>query len=43
MNVISFLDGNLDLLEIAEKCQVSYGEVLSIVERLKFAGLLDRI
>ena len=43
MNVISFLDGNLDLLEIAEKCQVSYDEVLSIVERLQFAGLLDRI
>jgi aminopeptidase-like protein len=43
MNVISFLDGNRDLLEIAEKCQVSYGEVLSIVERLKFTGLLDRI
>jgi aminopeptidase-like protein len=43
LNVISFLDGNLDLLEIAEKCEVSYGSVLSIVERLEFAGLLDRI
>ena len=43
INVISFLDGNLDLLEIAEKCQVSYEEVFGIVEKLKFAGLLDRI
>lgn len=42
MNVISFLDGNLDLLEIAQKCQVSYDVVLSIVEKLNFAGLLDR-
>lgn len=43
INVISFLDGNLNLLEIAEKCQVSYEEVFGIVEKLKNAGLLDRI
>jgi aminopeptidase-like protein len=43
INVISFLDGNLDLLEIAEKCKVSYEVVLDIVEKLKNVSLLDKI
>lgn len=43
INVISYLDGKLDLLEIAEKCKVPYEEVLSIVEKLKASSLLDKI
>jgi aminopeptidase-like protein len=43
MNVISFLDGDLDLLEIAEKCQITYAEVSGIVEKLLHEGLLDKI
>jgi aminopeptidase-like protein len=42
MNVISFLDGSLDLLSIANKCQMPYQEVLEIVEKLHKAGLVEK-
>jgi len=34
MNVISYLDGTFDLLSIANKCNLSYNEVLKIIEVL---------
>jgi aminopeptidase-like protein len=43
MNVISYLDGKSDLLDIAEKCQISYEEVLKIVEDLINHKLLEKV
>jgi aminopeptidase-like protein len=40
MNVISFFDGNTDLLQIADKCKIPYNEVLKILENLKDSGLI---
>lgn len=42
LNVISYLDGTIDLLGIAEKCLMSYQEVIEIVEKLKLHGLVER-
>ena len=42
MNVISYLDGKLDLLQIADKCQIPYTEVQAIIERLKSAELIEK-
>ena len=42
MNVISYLDGKLDLLSIADKCQIPYEKVFNIVEELKKVGLVEK-
>jgi aminopeptidase-like protein len=43
MNVISYFDGNTDLLQIADKCKISYHEVLEVVEELKNYGLINKV
>jgi aminopeptidase-like protein len=43
MNVISYLDGSTDLLRIADKCKISYNEVLEVLEKLKNSGLIDKV
>ena len=43
MNVISYLDGELDLLQIADKCKISYSEAQTIIERLNSAGLIEKL
>ena len=40
-NVLSFMDGNHDLLKIAEKCNLKYTEVLNIIEKLKESGVIS--
>ena len=42
MNVISYLDGKLDLLGVADKCEITYQEVYEIVERLALANLIEK-
>ena len=41
MNVISYLDGEHDLIQIADICGISFDEVVEIIETLKQAGLVD--
>lgn len=41
MNVISYLDGKHDLMQIADKCGISFDEVMVIVEKLKLAELIE--
>ncbi len=41
MNVISFLDGQLDLLEISEICGISYNEVVSVINKLYDVDLVE--
>jgi aminopeptidase-like protein len=41
MNVISYLDGDHDLMQIADNCRISFDEVMKIVEKLKQAELVD--
>ncbi len=41
MNVISFLDGELDLLEISKNCGISYNEVVAIINRLCEVDLVE--
>ena len=41
MNVISYLDGEYDLIQIADICGISFDEVVEIIETLKQAGLVD--
>lgn len=43
MNVISYFDGNTDLLQIADKCKIPYNEVLEILENLKDSGLIVKV
>ena len=43
MNVISYLDGDKDLLEIAELCQISFQEVFEIINNLKGASLVTLV
>jgi aminopeptidase-like protein len=43
MNVISYFDGSTDLLRIADKCKISYNEVLEVLEKLKNSGLIDKV
>jgi aminopeptidase-like protein len=43
MNVISYFDGSTDLLQIADKCKISYNEVLEVLEKLKNSGLIDKV
>jgi len=40
MNLLAYADGHLDLLEIAEKSQVSVSDLIPLVKKLKAAGLL---
>jgi aminopeptidase-like protein len=40
MNVISYLDGNMDLLTISSKCNLKYGEVVNIIRKLIESKLL---
>ena len=42
MNVVSFLDGSLSVLEIAEKCEMKYSEVIEILEKLISADLVEK-
>ena len=42
MNVVSFLDGRLSVLEIAEKCEMKYSEVIEILEKLISADLVEK-
>ena len=43
MNVISYLDGELDLLQIADKCKISYTEAQEIIEKLRSADLIEKL
>jgi len=43
MNVISYLDGENDVIEISEKCKLDYRETLKIIEILNGANLIERI
>jgi aminopeptidase-like protein len=43
MNVISYLDGENDVIEISEKCKIDYRETLKIIEMLNHANLVERI
>jgi aminopeptidase-like protein len=43
MNVISYLDGSRDLLEIANLCEVTFLEAFQIVSKLKEVGLVQQI
>ena len=43
MNVISFLDGDLDLLDVADKCKVSYQKVQEILEQLISSDLVTKV
>jgi len=43
MNVISYLDGELDLLAIAELCEISFEEAYEILQKLKIVGLVSEI
>jgi aminopeptidase-like protein len=43
MNVISFLDGKLSTLEVADRCEISYQEVQSILQKLELANLIEKI
>jgi len=43
MNVISHLDGNADLLEVADKCKVSYKKVQELLKQLISSGLVTKI
>jgi len=43
MNVLSYLDGNLDLISVAEKCDITFVEVLDIINKLVAADLVERV
>ena len=43
MNVISFLDGYHDVLEISAKCEMKFASVISILEKLKEHSLINEI
>jgi aminopeptidase-like protein len=43
MNIISYLDGNLDLLDVAEKCNTSYKEVQEVLKQLISADLVSKV
>lgn len=43
MNVVSFLDGSLSVLAIAEKCEMRYSEVIEILEKLIKADLVGKV
>lgn len=43
INVISFLDGDLDLLAVADKCNISYQRVYEILKQLVSADLVTKV
>jgi aminopeptidase-like protein len=43
MNVISYLDGSRDLLEIAELCGIPFQEVIKIIGRLDSSNLIEKV
>lgn len=43
MNIISYLDGSVDLLGVAEKCNVSYQKVQEVLNKLISADLVTRV
>lgn len=43
MNVISYLDGRHDLIKIAEKCNLSWSKIDSIVDELKIQKLIHKV
>jgi len=43
MNVISFLDGRLDILQISEKCELPYAEVVKVLGKLIKADLVEKV
>jgi aminopeptidase-like protein len=43
MNVLSYLDGNLDLISVAEKCDIAFVEILDIIKKLVAADLVERV
>jgi aminopeptidase-like protein len=43
MNVISFLDGSLDILQISDKCELPYAEVVKVLEKLIKADLVEKV
>jgi aminopeptidase-like protein len=43
MNIISFLDGELDLLGISEICDISYKEIVSTIDKLVDVGLVEKV
>lgn len=43
MNVLAYLDGTNDLIDLADICGLSVNEVASHIERLQEAGLVERI
>jgi len=42
MNVMSFLDGQTDLIDVSEKCNLDYASTLQIVETLYCANLIEK-
>jgi len=40
MNVISYLDGKYDLMQVAEKCEITYLEVLRLIDLLQKVNLV---
>ena len=43
MNIISYCDGNLSLLQIAELCKINFTETFEIMEKLKNTNLIDKL
>ena len=43
MNVLSYLDGDQDLLAIADLCEVSFEEAFEIIQKLKQSGLISPV
>ena len=43
MNVIAYLDGTKDLVNISEICQIPYFKTLEIINRLKEKNLITQI
>jgi aminopeptidase-like protein len=43
MNVISFLDGKLSTIEIADKCKLPYRDVQDILNKLELANLIEKV
>jgi aminopeptidase-like protein len=43
MNVISFLDGSLDIMQISDKCELPYAEVIKVLEKLIKADLVEKV
>jgi aminopeptidase-like protein len=41
MNVVSYLDGELDILEISGVCSISYQEAVSLIDKLYEANVVE--